>query len=229
MAAFGDRRKANPQRTASGFQRPNARNRTRIAQTTSENRMSENGQSSTPSTAVEVPKKRKRSAYGAGGKNRFRRNLKKNESKYIEREGRSFAAAAGTAHTQRAVERGGVAVAQKALVEKEQELVESRQREAASAAGCSMAEELARESTEALKEEKAKREEAERSQQEAERRQHEAERDKEKAEAGRRRVEDRNREMNEELTRLRGSAKKLRSCVGAGCFWFCRGSSERSM
>ncbi|CAB1112157.1 unnamed protein product [Ectocarpus sp. CCAP 1310/34] len=109
---------------------------------------------------VGVPWKSVSATLGTSG--RAAKNLRKNQAKYEQASGQSVYAACAASNTRRAVERGGVAAAQKALTEKEHELVESKQREAASTAECSMAQELARESTEALKEEKAKRAEAER-------------------------------------------------------------------
>ncbi|CAN0564574.1 unnamed protein product, partial [Ectocarpus sp. 12 AP-2014] len=72
-------------------------------------------------------------------------NLKKSKAKFEERTGKSLAEASAADNTRRAIERGSITAAQKALERTKEELAESRKSEEESKAGCSMALEFVRE------------------------------------------------------------------------------------
>ncbi|CAB1109972.1 unnamed protein product [Ectocarpus sp. CCAP 1310/34] len=98
----------------------------------------------------------------------------------------SVAEAAAADNTRRAIERGSITAAQKALESTKEELVESRKSEEESNAGCGMALEFARERDEELKSERARRQQAEQQKQAIGR-------EKESAVAGQRQAKERTR------------------------------------
>lgn len=162
-------------------------------------------------------KKRKKQHGFSGSKKKFRQNLAKAAAKHRERTGQTVAHTLSALNTARAIEKGGLAVAEKCLGaaverknEAEKKLAESEKSAAESRvqseSNVNLALDLARETEAALQQERARRIEAEEGRKRAER---EERRAADRAAAKQQAMEERNRAMKEELRSLKSQKKKL--------------------